>query len=157
MKYRADIDRWVSRSGLIYYYNKHKDKLILCKPHDQHGYDTIWHKCWGKGVSTFVHRIVWETFNGPVPDGLQIDHKNNNRKCNDLDNLQLVTASENCKLKFVRGLKGHRTITSDFGRRFKACYGERTLTASNDPLYKRERGYFQYNGYLKYEKEHGLV
>ena len=47
--------------------------------------------------SCFVHRFVWECFNGIITDGKVIDHKNNNIEDNSLDNLQLVTHQENCK------------------------------------------------------------
>lgn len=27
-----------------------------------------------KGKMVLLHRLIWETFNGPIPDGLQIGH-----------------------------------------------------------------------------------
>ena len=45
----------------------------------------------------FVHRFVWECFNGIIPDGKVVDHVNNNRADNRLCNLQLMTQQENCK------------------------------------------------------------
>jgi len=42
-----------------------------------------------------VHRAVWEAFNGPVPQGLEINHKNCVRDDNRLENLELVTRSGN--------------------------------------------------------------
>ena len=42
-----------------------------------------------------LHRLVWQSFNGPVPDGLQINHKNGVGSDNRLENLEVVTASEN--------------------------------------------------------------
>lgn len=43
----------------------------------------------------FVHRIVWEMHNGPIPDGMYIDHINHKRDDNRLVNLRLVTRIEN--------------------------------------------------------------
>lgn len=43
----------------------------------------------------YVHRLVWETFNGPIPKGLVINHKSEIKKENNLDNLELVTNKEN--------------------------------------------------------------
>lgn len=44
-----------------------------------------------------IHRAVWEAFNGPIPDGMDIDHIDNNPHNNALSNLQMVSHSENCK------------------------------------------------------------
>ena len=43
----------------------------------------------------YVHRLVWEAFNGPIPEGLQINHLDENKHNNSLSNLSLVTPSEN--------------------------------------------------------------
>ena len=45
----------------------------------------------------YVHRFVWECFNGLIPEGKVIDHINNDKEDNRLCNLQLVTQQENCK------------------------------------------------------------
>lgn len=42
-----------------------------------------------------VHRLIAETFLGPIPDGYQVNHKNGIRHDNRLENLEVVTASEN--------------------------------------------------------------
>lgn len=44
----------------------------------------------------FVHRFVWECFNGIISDNKVIDHKNDIKTDNRLDNLQMFT-QENCK------------------------------------------------------------
>lgn len=48
------------------------------------------------GTLTFpVQRIVWAWFNGKVPAGMVVDHINNNKLDNNLNNLQLLTPQEN--------------------------------------------------------------
>ena len=48
-----------------------------------------------KSTTHVVHRVVWMAFNGTVPDGYEIDHINNVRSDNRLNNLQLLTKSQN--------------------------------------------------------------
>ena len=43
-----------------------------------------------------VHRLVWEAFNGQIPEGLQVNHINEVKTDNRLSNLNLMTAKENC-------------------------------------------------------------
>jgi hypothetical protein len=42
-----------------------------------------------------VHRVVWEAFNGLIPDRLEVNHKNLDRADNRLENLELLTHQEN--------------------------------------------------------------
>ena len=43
----------------------------------------------------YVHRLVWETFVGQIPEGLQINHKDENKSNNSLKNLEIVTPKQN--------------------------------------------------------------
>jgi len=43
----------------------------------------------------YIHRIIWESVHGPIPAGLQIDHRNGVRSDNRIANLRLVTPQEN--------------------------------------------------------------
>ena len=42
-----------------------------------------------QGKQKFIHRLVWEEFNGVIPKGLQINHKDGNKSNNHIDNLEL--------------------------------------------------------------------
>lgn len=57
-----------------------------------------------------VHKFIYETFNGDIPEGYTVDHIDNNKKKNYLNNLQLLTVNENT-------LK--RDMTHNFGNRVK--------------------------------------
>lgn len=43
----------------------------------------------------FIHRLVYEAFNGTVPDGMQVNHINEDKTDNRLENLNLMTRKEN--------------------------------------------------------------
>ena len=43
-----------------------------------------------------VHRLVWSAFNGSIPEGLQVNHINEIKSDNRLENLNLMTSKENC-------------------------------------------------------------
>jgi len=43
------------------------------------------------------HRYIWEKANGPIPDGMQIDHINGKRDDNRLSNLRVVSHRENAQ------------------------------------------------------------
>ncbi|AHI60499.1 HNH endonuclease [Escherichia phage bV_EcoS_AHP24] len=49
----------------------------------------------------FVHRVVWEMFNGPIPKGMQVDHINHDNGDDRIENLRLVTCSDNNKNKSI--------------------------------------------------------
>lgn len=55
-----------------------------------------------KNVYPFVHRIVWETFNGVIPDDLTIDHINEISTDNRIENLQLMSREDNCRKAKLR-------------------------------------------------------
>ena len=51
-----------------------------------------------------AHRMIWESVHGPIPDGMQINHKNGIKHDNRICNLEVVTPSENTKHAYATGL-----------------------------------------------------
>ncbi|WP_229662619.1 HNH endonuclease signature motif containing protein [Nocardioides phosphati] len=56
------------------------------------GYGLFWS---GEQRTTVAHRWAWEQRNGPIPDGLQLDHLCRVRHCVNPDHLEPVTPREN--------------------------------------------------------------
>lgn len=52
------------------------------------------------GKTYRLHRVIWELHNGPIPEGMEIDHIDLNIENNRIDNLRAVTKSQNA---FNRG------------------------------------------------------
>lgn len=50
-----------------------------------------------RGEKFLAHRIVWEMYNGSIPEGMQVDHINHDRTDNRIENLRLVNANESGK------------------------------------------------------------
>lgn len=48
----------------------------------------------------YIHTLVMKTFVGPRPEGKEINHKDNDKTNNNLDNLEYVTHSENVRHSF---------------------------------------------------------
>lgn len=61
----------------------------------------------------YAHRIVWEMFGGKIPEWMQIDHINHDRIDNSIENLRVVTRSENRKnsSKYSSNTSGTNGIT----------------------------------------------
>lgn len=58
----------------------------------------------GSCATWYAHRLVWEVVHGPVPSSMEVDHLDGNPSNCRLDNLQLVTGSENRSLQRARSM-----------------------------------------------------
>lgn len=76
---------YINESGNLY----SSTGRLLCNRKDKNGYIQI-------SNGQMLHRVVWEAFNGEIPEGMEIDHVNAIRDDNRLENLRLVTHKENC-------------------------------------------------------------
>lgn len=95
----------INLGGLVYtvdslgqVYKRRGHGLIKCFP-DKDGYLKVSISLKIEGVrSTYnepLHRVIYRAFKGEIPDGLTIDHIDDDKSNNALDNLQLMTAEEN--------------------------------------------------------------
>ena len=49
----------------------------------------------GKGTNYKIYRLVWMAFNGEIPAGLQVNHIDEDKSNNRLNNLNLMTQTQN--------------------------------------------------------------
>ena len=70
------------RKGECLEYTGHRDRL---------GYGKLNNK--GRGM--LAHRFAWELENGPIPEGLYLDHICHNPSCCDVAHLRLATQKQN--------------------------------------------------------------
>lgn len=74
---------------------KGKKRIKYLNGRDSFGYRQV-HLSNGKSHKMiFVHRIVYEAFNSPIPYGYEIDHIDGDRNNNKLSNLRVVTHRDN--------------------------------------------------------------
>jgi len=77
---------------------------------DRHGYarSTFEYRHW------FIHRLSYEAYVGPIPDGMVIDHICRNRACVRPDHLEPVTVWENTRRS--DNFMAHRAASSTCGK-----------------------------------------
>ena len=76
--------------------NKTKKEKILKPSVDKGGYMFICLHKNGVKKKYLVHRLVAEAFYGRIPQGMQVNHINEIKSDNRLENLNLMTPKENC-------------------------------------------------------------
>ena len=155
MRYNEKYDLYLDDDLIIYYWDNNKDKLMQRTLTKNRGYLQVFTKIGSRSV----HRIIYETFVGPISDGYEIDHINTVRDDNRLENLRLVTHKENCNNNLSRKHRSHSQKgntyakgkpTSEFGRKFFEHYG--TTDYQNHKLYDREhRWYRNHNNKCRWE------
>lgn len=57
------------------------------------------HLAYGLNKKFLVHRVVWESFNGEIPDDMDVDHIDGNPQNNQLSNLRLLSHKDNIKAR----------------------------------------------------------
>jgi len=98
-------DYYISPDGTIYStkYSKrynHEGKLRLLKPRTHPSgylYAGLFKGVGGSKQRLWrrVHRLVVESYIGPIADGLEVNHKDLNKHNNNVSNLEIVTRRQN--------------------------------------------------------------
>ena len=85
------------------------------------------------GKPVLVHRYVWEQAYGPIPKGLEIDHRCRNRSCCNVNHLRAVTHQVNS----TENISG--TCWQQNKAKTHCMYGHE-FTLENTTLWKGKRG-----------------
>lgn len=95
--------------------------------------------------SMYIHRMVWQTFMGEIPNGMEINHKDGNKHNNHIDNLECVTPQQNSQHSWSLGLciptqgmrSGRAKLTDDLVREIRFRYENEDIS---QPKLAREYG-----------------
>lgn len=107
--YKGVLD--IDENGRLYrIINKstHKINTKMDKPIDQkmpNGYMSVNIKINKLYHNITMHRLMWIIHNGKIPEGKEINHKDGNKANNRIENLELVTSSENKKHAYDNNLR----------------------------------------------------
>lgn len=82
----------------------------------------------GKVKSFAIHRLVYETFKGQIPEGLTVDHIDGCKDNNNIFNLQLLTRGDNAR-KACKGKK----LSEEHKRKLSIA-----ARGINNPMYGKE-------------------
>ena len=151
MKYNEKYGRYFTKGGLVFRYNSKQDKLVLCKQRDSQGYK--YYKDTERNMFR-VHRAIYETFIGEIPDGYEIDHINTKRDDNRLENLRAVTKKENMNnpltIKKISEFKRNKPQNnSEFGKKYFEHFGY--SNNENPKQYDKEIKWFKRHGKCRWE------
>ena len=90
-------------------------KKTLCEANG--GYELMRLSNGEKTETKLVSHIIWEAFNGPIPEGMEINHKDECKTNNNLENLELVDRRTNCNW----GTRNERIVANRNGYGARKC------------------------------------
>lgn len=89
-------DYWISEEGLVLSTRQNRQHILSQYLSDGKYYCVY---LYVNGVKTKyrIHRLVYLTFYGQVPEGYVVDHIDNNKANNSVDNVRAITTRDNCR------------------------------------------------------------
>lgn len=106
----------VSEIGRVRRLRSSGQKTVISFKTTEAGYKQVCLWSGGKPHWFLAHRLAWAAFVSPIPKGMQINHKNGEKADNRIENLEVVTPSQNSLHKF-RVLKHPAPNNPSFGEK----------------------------------------
>lgn len=115
MVFNKEKKVYLTKDGLVF--KVINDKLVLLNPtKSKNGYLYI--------RGTGLHRLMWETFKGQIPNGFQIHHIDGNKENNNLENLECENSLEHQR-KHKLGLKHSEQTKNKQSKAIKLWWDKR--------------------------------
>lgn len=114
--------------------------MTLCKTtvgvarESTNGYATVYNPETGRKEKS--HRYVWKKANGPIPKGMVVMHKCDNRYCTLLEHLELGTQSKNLKDMYARNRQGKRDLPKGKDHHFSTLTTEQVAEIYSTEYYR---------------------
>lgn len=99
----------------------------VLRPGEQKGYLHVCLSSRGVETSYLVHRLVAASFLGPIPNGMEVDHINEDHKDNRVSNLQFLSRTENAS-RSTRGIFRKESNAMENNPRTKRLIGMKNGT-----------------------------
>lgn len=104
----------------------------ILKQGDSNGYARVTPSIKGKSINVSVHVAVAKAFIGRCPKGKEVNHKNGNKKYNNVTNLEYLTRQKNVQHAYDtglgKGIRGEKNASSKLTyrqvRRIRLRYAE---------------------------------
>lgn len=130
--------------GPYYRFDSDTGCLTWLQPNDS-GYGRMQWRDNGGNVGCPAHRLMYEIFRGPVPEGLDMDHLCRNRACCNPWHVEPVTRKENVRRGIGHGSETHcpRGHPYDETNTWSGALGSRrcrecTLASNRRTYYRRK-------------------
>lgn len=119
------------------------------------GYPTIYYEQYPYSAS----KIVWEIFNGPIPEGRQVMYKDGDPTNCKIDNLELNFVIDRGEYKYGEYLSEFFVYdeTSPSGLRWKKLYNKGSTAKIGDVVGSNDNGYWRVHALGGHYKAHKIV
>lgn len=134
------IDYYANRNGNIY--SSLSSRILSGKSTNGNGYLQVYLTMNGKSHKYYIHRFVWECWNGIIASDKEIDHCNSDRSDNRLENLRLVTRRGNSFNRITTRSREVETLPRDaieIEKIKRHEYENYYYSESEDSVYLRNR------------------